>query len=56
MAKYKSYNYSQTMMVALSPEDKLTEGTIEFAINMLVEEQMDMTRFDGRFKNDETGC
>ena len=56
MAKYKSYNYSQTMMVPISLEDQLTEGTIEFAINMLVEERMDMTRFDGKFKNDETGC
>ena len=56
MAKYKSCNYSQTMMVPISLEDQLTEGTIEFAINMLVEERMDMTRFDGKFKNDETGC
>jgi len=44
------------MMVPISLEDQLTEGTIEFAINMLVEERMDMTRFDGKFKNDETGC
>jgi hypothetical protein len=42
-------------MVPISLEDQLTEGTIEFAINMLVEERMDMTRFDGKFKNDETG-
>jgi transposase len=56
MAKYKSYNYSQTMMVPISLDDQLVEGTIEFAINMLVEERMDMTRFDEKFKNDETGC
>ncbi len=53
MAKYKSCNYSQTMMVPISLEDQLTEGTIEFAINMLVEERMDMTRFDGKFKNED---
>jgi transposase/IS5 family transposase len=56
MAKYKSCNYSQTMMVPISLEDQLTEGSIEFAINMLVEERMDMTRFDTKFKNDDTGC
>ncbi len=56
MAKYKFCNYSQTMMVPISLDDQLVEGTIEFAINMLVEERMDMTRFDGKFKNDETGC
>ncbi len=56
MAKYKSYNYSQTVMLPVSLEDQLTPGTLEFAINTLVEERMDMTRFDGKFKNDETGC
>jgi transposase/IS5 family transposase len=56
MAKYKSYNYFQTVMLPVSLEDQLTPGTIEFAINMLVEERMDMTRFDAKFKNDETGC
>ena len=56
MAKYKSYNYSQTVMLPVSLEDQLTHGTIEFAIHTLVEEIMNMTRFDGKFKNDETGC
>jgi transposase len=44
------------MMVPISLDDQLVEGAIEFAINMLVEERMDMSRFDGKFKNDETGC
>jgi transposase len=56
MAKYKSYNYSQTVMLPVSLKDQLTHGTIEFAIHTLVEEIMDITRFDGKFKNDETGC
>jgi transposase len=56
MAKYKSYNYSQTVMLPVSLEDQLTHGTIEFAIHTLVEEIMNMKRFDAKFKNDETGC
>ena len=56
MAKYKSYTYSQTVLLPVSLEDQLTPGTLEFAINTLVEERMDMTRFDAKFKNDETGC
>jgi transposase len=44
------------MMVPISLDHQLVEGTMEFAINMLVEERMDMTRFDKKFKNDETGC
>jgi len=56
MAKYKSYNYSQTVMLPVSLKDQLRHGTIEFAIHTLVEEIMDMTRFDAKFKNNETGC
>jgi transposase len=56
MAKYKSYNYSQTVMLPVSSEDQLMPGTIEFAIHTLVESKMDVSRFDERYKNDETGC
>ncbi len=56
MAKYKSYNYSQTVMLPVSLEDQLMPGTIEFAIHTLVEERMDVSRFDERYRNDETGC
>ena len=56
MAKYKSYNYSQTVMLPISLDDQLTPGTIEFAIHALVEERMDVSRFDERYSNDETGC
>jgi len=56
MAKYKSYNYSQTVMLPVSLEDQLMTGTIELAIHTLVEERMNVSRFDERYRNDETGC
>jgi len=56
MAKYKSYNYSQSVLLPVSLEDQLMPGTIEFAIHTLVEERMDVSRFDDRYNNDETGC
>jgi len=55
MAKYKSYNYSQTVLLPVSLENQLMSGTIEFAIHTLVEDKMDMSGFDERYKNDETG-
>jgi len=55
MAKYKSYNYSQTVLLPVSLFDQLMPGTIEFAIHTLVEDKMDMSLFDERYKNDETG-
>jgi transposase len=55
MAKYKNYNYSQTVLLPVSLEDQLMPGTIEFAIHTLVEDRMDVSHFDERYKNDETG-
>ena len=55
MAKYKKYNYSQTVLLPVSLSRQLMPGTLEFAIHTLVEDRMDMSRFDEKFKNDETG-
>jgi len=56
MVKYKRYNYSQTVLLPVSLEDQLMPSTIEFAIHTLVEHRMDVSRFDERYTNDETGC
>lgn len=55
MAKYKSYDYCQRVMIPVSLEDQLMPGTLEFAIHTLVETRMDMSIFDHRYNNDETG-
>jgi transposase len=55
MAKYKSYDYSQMVMLPVSLEDQLMPGTLEFAIHTLVETRMDLSRFEDRYENDETG-
>jgi len=58
MAKYKSYDYSQEVMIPVSLEDQLMPGTLEFAIHTLVEtrmDTMDTAVFDERYTNDETG-
>jgi transposase len=55
MAKYKPYTYKQMVMLSVSLEDQIVPGTLEFAIHMLVEERMDVSRFDEKYQNDETG-
>jgi transposase len=55
MAKYKRYDYSQKIFIPVSLEDQLMPGTLEFAIHTLVETRMDMSVFDGSYKNDQTG-
>lgn len=54
MAKYKHYDYSQNALIPVNLEEQLTSGTLEFAIHTLVD-RMDMSIFDHRYKNDETG-
>jgi len=55
MAKYKNYDYSQSLLIPVSLEDQLMPGTLEFAIHILVETRMDISVFDGNYQNDETG-
>jgi transposase len=55
MAKYKSYDYSQSVLLPVSFEEQLMPGTLEFAIHSLVETRIDRSIFDNRYENDETG-
>jgi transposase len=54
MAKYKGYNYKQMLMLPVSLEEQLMPGTIEFTINLLVDEKIDISEIEKRYKNDET--
>jgi transposase len=56
MARYKGYDYSQTVLIPVSLEHQLLPGTLEFAIQVLVERRLDTVIFDRRYKNEETGC
>ncbi len=56
MAKYKHYDYAQDVLIPVSLEDQIVPGTLEFAIQTLVEERIDTSIFDKRYNNDETGC
>ena len=55
MAKFKPYDYRQRVLLPVSVEDQLMPGTLEFAIHTLVEKRLDMSIFDGKYRNDETG-
>ncbi len=55
MARYKHYDYDQLMMVPVSLEEQLMLGTLEYAIHHVLEERLDLSNFDDRYRNDETG-
>jgi len=55
MARYKHYDYNQLMMVPVSLAEQLMPGTLEYAIHNVVEERLDLSIFEKRYCNDETG-
>ncbi|NIU59015.1 MAG: IS1182 family transposase [Phycisphaerae bacterium] len=55
MAKFKRYDYSQKVLIPVSLEEQLVPGSLEFAIHTLIETRMDMSVFEGKYKNDVTG-
>ena len=55
MPHFKPYSYEQTLPIPVDLKNQLLPGTVEFALNEIVDE-MDLSIFDGRFRNDETGA
>jgi len=55
MAKFKRTDYSQKVFIPISLEDQLMPGTLEFVIHTLVENRLDMSVFEDRYNNDQTG-
>ncbi len=55
MAKYKRYDYSQGVLIPVSYHEQLMPGTLEFAIHTLVDRRIDLSIFEDRYNNDETG-
>lgn len=56
MAKYKPYDYDQMVMIPITLKEQIEAGTLEYAIHELVEKKMDLSIFESRFKNDDTGA
>jgi transposase len=55
MAKYKRYDYFQKVLIPVCLEEQLVPGSLEFAIHTLIDARMDISVFEGKYKNDETG-
>ena len=55
MARFKTYDYRQRVLLPVSLGDQLMPGTLEFAIHTLVEKRLDMSIFECKYRNDETG-
>ena len=55
MPRFKPYSYEQTKLMPVDFKRQFQSGTFEFALNRIIDE-MDLSVFDGRFHNDDTGA
>jgi transposase len=55
MARYKSYDIHQDKLIPVSFCDQILPGSFEHALNEIVDKHIDLTLFEARYKNDETG-
>ena len=56
MAKYKPCHYDQMVMIPISLQNQLQPGTLEYTIHELVENHIDLSVFEARYQNDDTGA
>lgn len=56
MPRYKHYDYNQTKLIPINYENQIQPGSFEFTISHLVDNEMDLSVFEHRYKNDETGA
>jgi transposase len=56
MAKFKPCNEDQLVMLPISLQDQLVPGTLEHTISQLVDKHIDLSVFDARYNNDDTGA
>ena len=56
MAKFKPCNEDQMVMLPISLPNQLVPGTLEHTVSELVDKHMDLSVFDARYNNDETGA
>ncbi|WP_075178523.1 IS1182 family transposase [Neptunomonas phycophila] len=56
MARFKHYDYEQTKMIPLRFADQIQPGTFEYTLNHVVDNELDLTVFESRYRNDYNGA
>lgn len=55
MARYKPYDVDQDKFIPVSFRDQILPGSFEHALNEIVEKHIDLSPFEARYGNDDTG-
>ena len=56
MARYKDYNYSQGKSLPIFFDKQILPGTFEHTLHYLIDQEIDLSIFEGRYNNEETGA
>ncbi len=56
MARYKDVHYEQDKFIPVSFSKQIQPGTFEFTLSYLIDHELDLSVFDTRYHNDETGA
>jgi transposase len=56
MARYKEYDYSQGKFIPIHFDRQILPGTFEYSLHYLIDNEIDLSIFDARYRNDETGA
>src|SRR5204862_654814 len=56
MARFKPYSYDQLKLVPVSFERQILPGTCEATLSRLIDEEIDLSVFEARYRNDEVGA
>lgn len=55
MARYKDYNYDQMKMIPVAFDRQILPGSFEYSLSYLIDHELDLSRFDQHYRNDDNG-
>ena len=56
MAHYKETEKGQGLFLTVNLSEQLVPGTFEHTLNKLIDKKLDLSIFDRKYQNDETGA
>ena len=55
MPRFIPYSYDQLKLIPVDFRSQIQPGTFEFTLNLIIDEDIDLTVFHERYRNDNTG-
>ena len=55
MPRFVPYDYNQSKLIPIDFRAQIQPGTFEFTLNLIIDEEIDLTVFHARYCNDDNG-